>query len=64
MPTLVRLDRVFCNKEWDLAFPFTYLLALSSSSSVIVFFFWHNSTNNRDMKGLNLNYSRLKFLFF
>jgi endonuclease/exonuclease/phosphatase family metal-dependent hydrolase len=32
-PTLVRLDRVFCNKELDLAFPFTYLQALSPLSS-------------------------------
>jgi len=32
-PTLVRLDRVFCNKEWDLSFPAIHLQALSSSAS-------------------------------
>lgn len=32
-PTLVHLDRVFCNKEWDAAFPATSLQALSSSLS-------------------------------
>jgi hypothetical protein len=32
-PTLVRLDRVFCNKEWDLLLSNFSLLALSSSLS-------------------------------
>jgi hypothetical protein len=32
-PTLVRLDRVFCNKEWDLMFNRFNLHALSSSLS-------------------------------
>jgi hypothetical protein len=32
-PTLVRLDRVFCNKEWDLLLSNFHLLALSSSLS-------------------------------
>lgn len=32
-PTLVRLDRVFCNDAWDLAFPTHVLQAISSSHS-------------------------------
>lgn len=32
-PTLVRLDRVFCNKEWDALLPSVTLQALSSSLS-------------------------------
>lgn len=32
-PTLVRLDRVFCNESWDLAFENHSLHALSSSHS-------------------------------
>jgi hypothetical protein len=32
-PTLVRLDRAFCNKEWDLLMPGFSLQALSSSMS-------------------------------
>ena len=32
-PTLVHLDRVFCNKEWDAIFPTVNLQALSSSLS-------------------------------
>ena len=32
-PTLERLDRVFCNKEWDLGLQSIYLQALSSSAS-------------------------------
>lgn len=32
-PTLVRLDRVFCNNAWDLAFSSHILQALSSSHS-------------------------------
>jgi hypothetical protein len=32
-PTLVRLDRAFCNKEWDLIYPGFSLHALSSSVS-------------------------------
>jgi exonuclease III len=32
-PTLVRLDRVFCNKEWDMMFSDFMLQALSSSLS-------------------------------
>jgi len=30
-PTLVKLDRVFCNHEWDIILPHTGLMALSSS---------------------------------
>jgi endonuclease/exonuclease/phosphatase family metal-dependent hydrolase len=33
MPTLIRLDRVFCNKEWDLRFYGFALQALPSSLS-------------------------------
>jgi hypothetical protein len=32
-PTLVRLDRMFCNKEWELLLPDYMLIALSSSLS-------------------------------
>jgi endonuclease/exonuclease/phosphatase family metal-dependent hydrolase len=32
-PTLVRLDRVFCNQSWDMAFDACSLHALSSSHS-------------------------------
>ena len=32
-PTLVKLDRVFCNREWDEILPSAGLLALSSSLS-------------------------------
>jgi endonuclease/exonuclease/phosphatase family metal-dependent hydrolase len=32
-PTMVRLDRVFCNKAWDLAFSTHILQALSTSLS-------------------------------
>lgn len=32
-PTLVHLDRVFCNKDWDNIFPQMSLMALSSSLS-------------------------------